>query len=273
MKQPIVYKPISELRTWDRNYRQGDVGAIVNSLNQFGFNGALRLWQDNVVMAGNHTLMALQTMKRQGYDAPANVEQTAAGEWVVPCVDISHLSEAKARAFAIADNRTAELAENNDERLAELLQELALDAPDLMEATGYDGDDLDAILADLEGRSLEDDKYTRKVESPHYEPSSVKPSVADLFDDSRTRDLVAEINAAESLSDDERIFLIAAAQRHTVLDFGKIADYYAHSGPDIQRLMENSALVIIDYNRAIELGFVRLTEKLSKLRDDEYGDG
>ncbi|EEP88958.1 transcriptional regulator, partial [Yersinia kristensenii ATCC 33638] len=39
---------------------------------------------------------------------------------------------------------------------------------------------------------------------------------------------------------------MSAAERHTIFNFSKIADYYAHAPADIQALFEQSALVIID---------------------------
>jgi hypothetical protein len=35
--------------------------------------------------------------------------------------------------------------------------------------------------------------------------------------------------------------------------------------------MEDSALVIIDWGRAIELGYVQLSKKLAELYGEEYG--
>ena len=46
-----------------------------------------------------------------------------------------------------------------------------------------------------------------------------------------------------------------------------IADYYCNAKKEIQELFENSALVIIDFKKAIERGFVRMTDELL----DEYG--
>ena len=48
-----------------------------------------------------------------------------------------------------------------------------------------------------------------------------------------------------------------------MLNFKRIAEYYAHSDEQTQALMENSALVIIDFNRAIELGYVKLAEEIA----------
>ena len=64
-------------------------------------------------------------------------------------------------------------------------------------------------------------------------------------------------------------FLIHAAHRHTVFDFGKVAEFYAHSDEQTQKLMEKSALVIVDFKQAVEQGFVQLSEdiRISYLQD------
>jgi hypothetical protein len=130
------------------------------------------------------------------------------------------------------------------------------------------------MLADLSAQyGLDrDNLYSRKIEAPVYEPSGSQPAVSDLYDDSKTLALVREIDAAQGLTEDEKRFLIIAAQRHTVLYFNKIADYYAHAGPNLQALMENSALVIIDFQKAIELGFVQLTKSIAEQVADESGE-
>lgn len=58
---------------------------------------------------------------------------------------------------------------------------------------------------------------------------------------------------------------MSAAERHTVFNFNKIADYYTSAGAEVQALFEESALVIIDYEKAIENGFVRLTKKMAEI--------
>ena len=134
------------------------------------------------------------------------------------------------------------------------------------------------MLAELaEGAGLyqpEDDgnNYSRKIEAPIYTPKGEKPRLDDLYDTGKTQQLIRAIDAAENIPEGEKVFLRAAAQRHTVLRFDRIADYYAHSGADMQTLMEDNALVIIDFDRAIELGFVQMTKEIAELVRDEYGD-
>ena len=45
----------------------------------------------------------------------------------------------------------------------------------------------------------------------------------------------------------------------------EIADYYAHSNKQVQKLMEDSALVIIDLDDAIANGYVRLSKNIEKI--------
>jgi len=121
----------------------------------------------------------------------------------------------------------------------------------------------------FESNKSNDLKYEKKIDSPVYEPKNEKPNVYELFDNTKTNLLINEINKSD-ISDDEKRFLIAAAQRHTVFNYEKIADYYAHSRPEIQNLMENSALVIIDFEKAIELGYVKLCKDIQKQYLEEY---
>lgn len=152
--EPLNYRNLAELKCWQRNYRHGDIGAITQSLLRFGYNGALRVWKDNTVIAGNHTLLALQGIKASGLPAPRNVEEDR-GAWWVAVIDCSWMTQVEAQAYAVADNRTSALATDDDQRLAELLTEIASEDARLLDATGYDGDDLDNLLRGLANEELE----------------------------------------------------------------------------------------------------------------------
>ena len=112
-------------------------------------------------------------------------------------------------------------------------------------------------------------KYSKKIEAPVYEPSHVKPHLITLCDTTKTRALIREIDASK-LPQDEKAFLRAAAWRHAVFHYERIADYYAHAAPEMQRLMEASALVIIDFDKAIEQGFVKLCDDIREQYLEEY---
>ena len=113
--------------------------------------------------------------------------------------------------------------------------------------------------------------YTQTVETPIYEPSGPQPNISELSDRSTADELLREIREAELPEEVER-FLLDAAERHVVFNFQRIANYYAHAPANVQALMERSALVIIDYDQAIENGFVRLKEDMDAAFHEGYPD-
>lgn len=91
-----------------RKHSEANLSAIANSLTQFGQRKPVVVTKDMVVVAGNGTMEAAKSL---GWDEL----------WVtiLPWSDY-----AKSRAFALADNRTAELAEWDSAVLADQLLEL-----------------------------------------------------------------------------------------------------------------------------------------------------
>jgi hypothetical protein len=110
-------------------------------------------------------------------------------------------------------------------------------------------------------------KYTRKIESPIYEPKGICPLIDTLYDTTKRDELIREIDN-EDIFPELKDFLKAAAERHTVFNFSRIADYYAHAPVKYKHLFENSALVIIDYDKAIRNGFISFEKEVEESRID-----
>ena len=163
----------------------------------------------------------------------------------VPVIVLSGLTDEQKKAYRLADNR------------------LPMNA-------GWDEDLLTDVLP---GTGNEEEPYTTKIDTPVYEPSGGKPDISELYDDTKTQELISRIRSA-SLEPDIEKFLLCAAERHTVFNFSRIADYYAHAPSEIQCFFEESALVIIDYQQAIENGFVRMTQRMVEImhggEEEEY---
>lgn len=147
------YKSLTELSEWADNYNHNDIVAIARSIRRFGFNSALRVWRDDVVMAGNHTCKALKLIREQGPDPaldqawpPANVIVTQ-DSWYVLYVDVSHLDELSVKAFAIADNQLARQAVTDDALLSEYLKEIAASDINMLTATGFDELEMNRLIA------------------------------------------------------------------------------------------------------------------------------
>lgn len=274
--------PLSAFELWERNYRRGNVSAIRKSIEQFGFNGALRVRFDGekcTVYGGNHACLALIDIKESGGAIPSNIIAEPSGDWLVPYVNVSHLSVKECEAFAIADNTTPRLGEDDQGMLNTLLAEIAIDDPSLLLAASVEDSIIASLvdginsgsvadLLDPQSSSSHDPNYERSVEAPIYEPKGDCPDIGELVDETRFSQLLTEIEAAP-IDDGAKRFLRLAAARHLVFDYEKIAEHYCHASPPVQRLMENSALVIIDFKKALELGFVKLIGELRDIKAAE----
>lgn len=241
----IEYLSIDELIPYENNPRINDdaVEKVAESIKQFGFKVPIIVDEANIIIAG-HT--RLKSAKLLGLDE-------------VPVIRAKDLSEEKVKAFRLADNKVAEYSEWDYEKLEQELNEiLDIDMADF----GFD-----ELLEELEEES-EESLYTMKVETPIYEIKGEEPSISELVDASKTEELIARINSAD-IPEDVREFLIQASYRHLKFDYGKIAEYYAHADEEVQELMEDSALVIIDFNKAIEEGYVTVSSKIEALIDEE----
>lgn len=109
-------------------------------------------------------------------------------------------------------------------------------------------------------------KYAITTESVHYTPSRPSPpALSEMYDTGKVSELLTNIGSAlknGDISEDEVDFLRAAAWRHAVFNFANIAEYYAHTSSRMQELMEESVLIIIDFNDAIDRGLVQLTKDI-----------
>lgn len=254
MNHAVELWPIEKLIPYARNPRKNDhaVDNIAAAIKEFGFRIPILAKSDGLVVDGHLRLKAAKKL--------------SLGE--VPVLLCDDMTENQIKAFRISVNRMAELADWDADLLKLELQDLQDEGFDVS-ISGFD--DIDSIVTDdFDKQEKEsENNYTRKIEAPIYEPKGDKPKLSELVDTTKTQELLKEINAAK-IPEEEKEFLRLAAARHTVFSYDKIANYYAHSDAPVQNLMENSALVIIDFNKAIELGFVKMTKELSEaFHDDE----
>jgi hypothetical protein len=110
--------------------------------------------------------------------------------------------------------------------------------------------------------------YSKKVTTPIYEVTQNKPSIDELTDLNKTNYL-KKIIENSNIEQEIKNFLVLSSYRHLKFNYSKIAEYYAHSNEEVQEIMEELALVIIDYDKAIEFGFVRITETIEEMLEFE----
>ena len=111
-----------------------------------------------------------------------------------------------------------------------------------------------------------DDKYSVAVGVPQYLPQNRIPDISELYSDKKYNQLMRDIEASDT-SDDIKAFLRLAATRHIVFDYSNIADYYAHAPANVQKLFEDSALVLVDINDAIANGYVKFSSKIEEIME------
>lgn len=113
--------------------------------------------------------------------------------------------------------------------------------------------------------------YTSHIKTPIYEPKNKCPHIIELINTEKSNRLINEIENSE-LNEEEKKFLTAAAKRHNVFHYEKIADYYSHATPLMQKFMERSALVVIDFDKAYEFGYVSLAQELANQHLESHGE-
>lgn len=122
------------------------------------------------------------------------------------------------------------------------------------------------------GQEDEEENYSRKITTPIYEPSGEDVRLNECYDTTKADELIAKINASK-VDDTVKDFLKVAAYRHVKFNYERIADYYANAPKEVQQLIEDSALVIIDFDKAIEDGFVKISQDLLNQYGRENGNG
>jgi ParB-like chromosome segregation protein Spo0J len=103
----IIDKKIGEIKPYEKNPRKNDnaVDAVASSISQFGFKNPIVIDGNNIIICGHTRYKAAQKL---GLD-------------VVPCVVADDLTDEQIKAYRLADNKVAELAEWDIDLLGEEL--------------------------------------------------------------------------------------------------------------------------------------------------------
>ena len=277
---PLDWLPLSAMEEWAGNPKQHpveNVAEIAASLRRFGFLSPIVVWGSRRrIVSGHGRYRAAQT--RMKADPGLYLDAAAPGPGMVPVRVVEFADESEAAAYALADNRLTEKNPMLPVDVEAVLRQIRDEGGDV-QVPGWSEGEIAAILAgagiDPEAALGSGDgsgAYTQKIKIPVYEPTMDKPPpIRDLYNTEKASALKKRIDAAK-LPADVASFLRAAADRHTSFHFKNIAEFYAHATPEVQQLMEESALVIIDMDSAIEKGFVKLTERLTELAGLENSD-
>lgn len=177
----VHYRRISELKPDPKNARKHpdwQIHQIAESIRAFGFVNPVLVDKTGRPLAGHGRIAAA---KKLGYSE-------------VPTICISHLTEAQARAFAIADNRLTDNSKWDDKLLAENLKELAAMKLDFdIEVTGFSMGEIDLRI---EGAQKDPAAADPADEVPP--PAPVVSKLGDCFRLGPHRVLCGDATKAES---------------------------------------------------------------------------
>lgn len=246
VKKELITLRLEEIIPYENNPRDNDeaVPDVAESMRQCGELDPIEVDENNVILAGHTRLKALIQRGRKQTEV----------------VRYHGLTEEQKIKYRLLNNKTSEKARWLETLLDEERAKVDFDGYDF----GFDHEEL--------FEEAEDEKYTMKVNIPQYEPTGEKPTLAQMLDTNKADSLIARIEEAEGITDEERAFLIQAARRHNVFNYRNCAEYYAQATPAMQKLMEDSALVIIDVDNAIANGYARLSDEITAMLDDELED-
>jgi DNA modification methylase len=125
--------PIDTLKGLPGNPRVGDVDAVAKSLDRFGQRKPIVVRQDDgTIIAGNHTW---QAAKQLG--------------WTEIAVAYVGDDDVTASAYALADNRTAELGSYDEQALKDLIDQVAAVSPEMVRDAGWADEAVAELVAKI----------------------------------------------------------------------------------------------------------------------------
>jgi DNA modification methylase len=157
----VEYLPITKIKPYDRNPRRNRpaVQKTAASLKEFGWRQPIVVDRDMVIVVGHTRYMAAQLL----------------GQYTVPVHIARNLTPEQAKAYRIADNRTGEEAEWNEDQLGLELQELMQAGVDLT-LSAMDPEELDRLLkvaAKLEATDGSDATIEPELPEPTTKPGDL----------------------------------------------------------------------------------------------------
>lgn len=142
-----------------RKHSGRNLEAIKGSLLRFGQQKPIVVNGDGIVVAGNGTLAAARDLG-----------------WTRIDVVQTDLKNTEATAFAIADNRSSELAEWDDDALVQQLNALQLEDEALLDAAGFSDAELTALVDEVTGiteGNTDPDEVPEVPEEPTAQPGQI----------------------------------------------------------------------------------------------------
>lgn len=153
MELKIEYVTLDSLRPYEKNARshgKEDLKAIIASIQDFGFNDPIGVW-NNIIVEGHGRWLAAKELKME----------------TVPILRLDELTDEQRKAYALAHNKTAELSGWDFDVLAAELKDISeFD----MSAFGFD-----MAAVGEEEVEIKEDNFQEEL------PKQAKTQLGDIF--------------------------------------------------------------------------------------------
>lgn len=265
----VNIRGVVNLRLSDLNAFQEDIKVLTDEnylrlkeeILQDGFSFSPHVFLDSEgkawLLDGHQRRTCLERMEKEGFQIP-----------IIPCMEVEAEDLEHARRLVLAG--TSQYGTFQVKKVVDFVKKTGLPPMAALGRFSFAGLKMDKVIpvSPHERMPITEETYSKKIQAPIYEPKGENPEIHELTDTTKMEELQREIAAAEGISEAVKEFLRLASYRHVVFDYEKIAEAYAHAPKEVQVLMEKSALVIIDFQKAIEGGFVVMTKELA----EAYGE-
>ena len=230
-----------------RKHSDTNKARIRKSIDEAGLGRSVVIDADGVLVVGNGVQQVIDK------DTPVRVVETDGTELVVVKRTDLHTGDPRRKTLAFADNATADDVEWDFEAI---------------EADGWTEESAGGWGVEWPNSNSGENPYSQKTDIPIYQIKGEKPSVdkcINLFEVEKKIEKIENSNVSE----DKKKMLKACAYRFAEIDFSMMAEFYAHEDEEMQSLMEDNALVIVDFDKAIELNLVKLDKRMKDIYKEE----
>ena len=177
----IINKSVDKLKPYENNPRKNDeaVPAVMASIQEFGFKVPIVIDKDDVIVCGHTRLKAAIKL----------------GMKTVPCIVADDLTPEQIKAFRLADNKAAEIAEWDIEKMVDELKDISeIDMSDF----GFDVSVFEEEDPEIQEDDFDEEVADNTVSGDVYElgdhrlicGDSTDPNVIDKLMDGEKADLV-----------------------------------------------------------------------------------
>jgi hypothetical protein len=242
----LNYKKLNEFQEDIKILTKKNEEKLKNSIINKGFKAPIFIWKNKNkywILDGHQRKKVLNILVDEGWNIPE-----------IPCVEIFSKTKKEAKSDVLIF--TSQHGDFDNKKIQQYIEYYSVNIEEIV-----------LKKSEINFNSIMQNIYSKKITTPIYEIQGKKPALNKLYDDTRTKEIIEKIKKS-NITKAKKDFLIKAAQRHLVFNYQNIAEFYAHEDKEMQELMEDSALVIIDFKSAIEKGFIHMSEEIM----NQYGE-